>query len=122
MTAPLNGHAIPTPDPDPAGDVARGLYESQADEGDTPYDDLPEADRAALVQYCQIAIGLHAQWLTERGFRIVPPGATALPQSEAEAMGMVAAAKAFLDGQKRKGKLLGGVTGGGVILPKGRAH
>jgi hypothetical protein len=120
MTAALNGHSVTaTPEPEPAYVVARGLYESQFSDGDTPWTDLPAADVEDMVAYCRIAIGLHLEFLDRKGFRVVPPATLLKPTTEEEAMGMVRLAKNFLDGLKRKGKLMGGVTPGKLILPPG---
>lgn len=117
MTA-LNGHPV-TPQPEePALAVARGLYASQFEEGDTPWDDLDGATREDLVEYSRIAIAHHVAWLNAQGFRLLPPKTLLKPTTEDEAMGMVQLAKQFLDASRRKGKLMG-QPGRKLILPPG---
>lgn len=104
---------------EPAPAVARGIYESQAEDGDRPFDDLGAEERQDLIDYCGIAIGLHAQWLSEKGFRIVPPGDVPRPKTDEEAAAMVQAVKVYQAAKARKGGLVGSVAPKKLILPPG---
>lgn len=119
MTAPLNGHTPPAPDP--VADVAQAVTAAlRAEAPDSPaWADLTDEDQAAELYLAQHYLAAHSAWLKANGFRIVPPGSVLRPATEQEAMMMVQGAKAFLDGQKRKGKLMDGAVSRKVIVPKG---
>ena len=120
MTAPLNGHKVPEPaEPlDPRPVVAGAMHAALADEGET-FDSLADDERQDFLDLAEHAVASHTAWLLSQGFKIVPPGATPIPKTQEEAMGMVQAAKAFFDAQKRRGKLMDGAVSRKVILPKG---
>lgn len=119
----INGHALPAqpvpPDPRPA--IAEAVYTIMMDEGDPPFSDLDAEDRKDILAITEHYINAHIGWLSQQGFRLLPPGVTPLPKSPEEALAMVQAAKAYADSQKRKSKLFGGASKK-LILPKGRAH
>lgn len=116
----LNGTHINAP-PDPRTHIAEAVYNAMADEGDPPFSELEGEDLADLLTITENYLTAHLNFLSANGFRVVPPGATPVPKTEAEAMGMVQAAKAFFDSQKRRGKLMAGGVKPKLILPRG-AH
>lgn len=103
--------------PDPKTDVARRVWEAQAEPGDPAWDDIEPDEQAMLSDMAEAHIVAHAQWLSDHGFRILSADAVARPQSEPEALAMVQAAKDFFDAQNRKRKLAGGTKK--LILPPG---
>ena len=74
--------------------VARALT---AATGDDSYDDLDEADKGLMLQSAMVAIEAHTAWLEAAGFRLVPPGMTIKPKTDAEAQEMARQVKAFID-------------------------
>lgn len=121
MSAPLNGKRT-APPASPADQIARNVQEALR-EGcdDLAWDDLTEEEREGEVFLAEHYMAAHAQWLSESGFKIIPPGATPVPKTDDEAMAMVRAAKSYFDGKKRKGGLVSTVGAQKLILPKG-AH
>lgn len=121
MTEHLNGKPdAPAASVDPSEDVASAVLEAMRDDGDPTWDELTQADRDSELYLAQHYIIAHVQWLGERGFQILPPGAIPSPKSDDEAMAMVRIAKAYFDGQKRRGKLVSGTSPKpGLILPPG---
>lgn len=117
MTA-LNGQVLGSPPepPNPKLDVARAVFSTLADEGET-WDALTEDDQAEFLNIADHYLSAHSAWLISHGFRVIPPGAAMRPKTEAEAMGMLQAAKDFLTAAKRKPGLL--TTGPRLIVPKG---
>lgn len=116
MAGHLNGLSEPGLSA-PKDDIARGLYAALAQDGDTAWDELAAAERESLADYAELALALHVEWLASRGFKIIPPGATPIPKSEAEALAMVQAAKGFFDAHKRKGKLVSTAATPRLIVP-----
>lgn len=116
MTA-LNGHpALEAPPAlNPAGEVARAVYDALWEDGDETFEQLSESDRTDLVYLAEHYIAAHLAFLGAHGWKVIPPGSVPVPKSEPEAMAMVRAAKAFLDAHKRKGSLL--ATPKKLILP-----
>lgn len=116
----INGHTPPAPPaaPDPRPTIAEAVYTIMMDEGDTPFAALDEEDRADIITLTEHYINAHVGWLTQQGFRLMPPGVTPIPKSAEEALAMVQAAKQFHDSQKRKSNLIGGKPKR-LILPPG---
>lgn len=116
MTA-LNGQTVGAPPdpPNPKLDVARAVFATLADDGET-WDDLSEGEQAEFLNIADHYLSAHSAWLISHGFRVIPPGAAMRPKTEAEAMGMLQAAKEFLTAAKRKPGLL--TTGPRLIVPK----
>jgi hypothetical protein len=104
--------------PDPAADIARAVYRAGMEDGDVPFDDLDEDERGGLIDWAQAHIAAHIAWLQQQGFRLLPPGATLRPKSEAEALAMLQASKDWFDAKKRKPGLVGSVAPK-LILPPG---
>lgn len=109
-------------DAGPAPDVAREVYTEGMEDGDAAWGELADHERQSLIEFAEEYIGRHVAWLAAQGFRLLPPGMTLNPATEAEAMAMLQACKAFFDAQKRKGKLMAsGPAPRKLILPPG-AH
>lgn len=106
--------------PTPIRAVSEAVYDAlcAADQG--PFANLSPEDQAQEDLLAEAYVSAHLGWLAQQGVRIVPPDAILKPTSEAEALAMVKAAKDFLDGQRRKGKLLGAASPSKLIMP-GRA-
>lgn len=116
-----NGKRLsPEPVP-PHYTVAERVYDRCMEEGDTPWAELPADQQEAVVEYAAMILSAHVELLMEQGFKIVPPGAAPIPKSQDEALAMVQAAKAFFDGQRRKGKLMVEAQPT-LIVPPGRKH
>lgn len=86
--------------------------------GQEAFDALDEETQGLMLQLAHAAMMAHQIWLADSGFRIIPPGITVKPQSEAEAHSMAQAVRDYLDqplnsAQRRKG-LLGKPA---IILP-----
>jgi len=120
MTA-INGKSASSgAPPDPRRPVAEAVYTAMMDEGDPPFAEVEPEDLADILKLTENYLNAHLNFLSANGFRILPPGAVPKPTSEPEAMAMLQAAKAFFDGQKRKGKLMAGAVGKPkLILPPG---
>lgn len=119
MTGPLNGKTTPEP-LNPARDVARALvaeYHAHDPIGQSAWDDMSEEEQAQEVQLAENYISMQAQWMQERGWRVVPPGASVIPTSDQEATAMLVAVKTYREAKKRKGGLL--VNQKKLILPPG---
>jgi acyl-CoA reductase-like NAD-dependent aldehyde dehydrogenase len=81
---------------------------------DPDWDALDDSERADFLLAAHNAIGAHDKWLTEAGFRIVPPGMTPVPASEEEANAMLQAVQSWRQARDRKNTL---VCGPKLIMP-----
>lgn len=127
MTAINGNSAIGAPQPpDPRSIIAAAVYTLMMDEGDAPFSELDDEDRADLISLAEQYISAHVAFLTQQGFRLLPPGVTPIPTCAEEALAMVQAAKRFTDsarnGKGRKSALVGSVVPKGLILPPGMKH
>ncbi len=73
--------------------------------GGAPETTDEEEMRGALMA-AHAAVEAHAGWLEVNGFRTIPAGAVAIPQSDEEAAAMVTAVRAYEDRKRRKVQLL----------------
>lgn len=118
----LNGQSLTNAPPDPRRPVAEAVYTVMMDEGDPPFSELEPEDVADILNLTEQYIKAHVGWLTQQGFRLLPPGVTPIPTCAEEALAMVQAAKQFTEskrnGKGRKSKLIGGEPRK-LILPPG---
>jgi hypothetical protein len=112
MTA-INGHGAP----DPARDVAQFVYAAGFEDGDTPWAELSEDERDALIGFAHDHLQAHLRWLVASGFKVIPPGHVPNPTSDDEAMAMVKVAKHYFDAKKRKGHLVASGPRPKLIVP-----
>lgn len=104
--------------PDPAEDIAKVVQEALRDGSDDPaWPDLTDEQRQDEVYLAQHYLLAHINWLGQRGFKVIPPGAVPVPKTDDEAMALVQTAKAYFDGKKRKGQLVNTVAPRKLILP-----
>ena len=87
--------------------VAREVWTANLQSDDLDFEELEPSEQELLADHAEAHISAHLRWLEERGFRLLPPNATIRPTTEPEAMAMLQACKAFFDGQRRKGGLMG---------------
>lgn len=78
--------------------------------GQEAFEALDEETQALMLELAHAAMMAHQIWLADAGFRIIPPGMTVKPQSEAEAHSMAQAVRDYLDqplhaANRRKGLL-----------------
>ncbi len=88
---------------DLANDVATAILSALSGDFVEVVDE--EEHRGALLA-AHAAIAAHAQWLENNGFRTIPVGAVAIPQSDEEAAAMMTAVKAYGERKRRKVQLL----------------
>lgn len=124
----INGKLVsgaPQP-PDPRQIVAEAVYTVMMDEGDPPFSELDPEDQADLFHLTEQYITAHIGFLTQQGFRLLPPGVTPMPTCEEEALAYIQAAKTFAEskrnGKGRKSALVGSVVPKKLILPPGMKH
>lgn len=115
----VNGQPVTDTPPDPRLEIARAVQAATAEDLDPPWDALTDDERAGELWIAEHYIAAHLSWLTTHGFKVIPPGATPVPKTDAEAMAMVRASKAYFDAQKRRGKLMASAAPKKLILPKG---
>jgi DNA-binding transcriptional LysR family regulator len=89
---------------DLANDVALAIVRALT--GEFIEEPLDEEEMRGATLAAHAAIAAHAQWLENNGFRTVPAGAVAIPQSDEEAAAMMTAVKAYGERKKRKVQLL----------------
>lgn len=104
---------------DVVGAVARALHQALSEDGAPAWDDLPEDDRAGLLESASVAIDIHNAVLSAAGFKLIPPGTISAPQSDAEANAMIAAGTTYFQAKSRKKLLVGAPAK--IIMPPGRA-
>lgn len=119
-TKARNGAHVPEDPPHLV--VARRVYETCFEDGDKPWDELEAEQAEDITDYVRMIIVEHIRFLVERGFKVVPPGAAPIPQTQDEAMAMLQAAKGFFDGQKRQGKLMATAARPKFLVPPGVKH
>jgi hypothetical protein len=88
--------------------VAKAILGAIDPEAD--FDALPEDEQSDILIAAHAAVGAHDAWLTGAGFRILPPGITAVPKSDEEVAAYRAAIKAYEQGNGRKSGLLASAT------------
>lgn len=80
--------------------IAQQIHASVAP--DEPWDDMTDADQQEFAVIAFAAAGAHDAWLQSKGFRILPPGVLAAPNSQREAQAMIGAGEAWFRAQAVK--------------------
>jgi hypothetical protein len=75
--------------------VAVAMFAELHEAGEEDFAALPEAEQADFLGLAVVAMKAHADWLTENGFRIAPPGTALMPKTEQEAAAMLLAVQQF---------------------------
>lgn len=118
---PINGHSLtPEPDrlPEPKSVIARQVWDAGFMDGDLTWDDLDDEQRGALENLASDYIACHMRFLSEHGFRLIPPNTVLRPKSDEEAAMMTEAVRLYRAAKTRKGGLVGS-TAPKLIIPKG---
>ncbi len=91
--------------------VAKAIFAAaDPDDADEDWKALPADARETFMDLARAAVTAFTQAAGDLGVRFLPPGVIPMPKSVDEANAMAAAAREFLGGIKRKGRLVTSVT------------
>lgn len=104
--------------------VARAVFEgiNADDPNAVEWDALSAEERDSERLLAEAYIAAHTGALAMAGARILPPNAVLKPTTQREALGMVKAAKDFMDADRRKGKLLDTAAAPSKLILPGRVN
>lgn len=101
---PVIGAGQPKPEKLHLDDIVMIAAKSMFDGPDEEWDALDTDTREQFMSAALKVLMLHDEWLTSKGYRIVPPNTVPVPREPEEAIAMIRVAKAYMEDPKRKRK------------------